>query len=166
MSFKIIVPSTAASLRTRLDVFVLQDVLDRLATDPRDAKATKFSEDLGIAESGLPSDLEHEVSEDLALASRLTHRGLAALRLPSPAIESARSHDRNQFLDGRAKRPAKLEEPVTFFTASVNLPRDTRPQDLVFFFEIPDLSAEMAVGGTGDKRQQRVKQLGHWTSLV
>ena len=166
MGFEIIVPGTAASFGAWLDVFLFQDVLDRLATDSRDAEAAEFSEDLGIAEPGLPSDLEHEVTKDLAFASRLAYGGLAAFRLPSPAVESAWSHDRDQFFDSWAKRQTEFEEPITFFTASVNLLRDSRTKDQVLFLEVADLATQMTVGSTSDERQQRVKQLGHGSSLV
>ena len=95
MSFQIIVPSTPPSLRAWLDVLVLQNVLNRLATDPRDSEAAEFSEDLGVAEPGRSRELEDEVPQHLALASRLTYGGFAAPRFPSPAIESARGDDRD-----------------------------------------------------------------------
>ncbi len=166
MCLQVVIPSSLPSLRAWLDVLVLQNVLDRLSADTRDAQTAEFSEDLRVAEPGLSSDLEHEVTKDLALASRLTYGGLAAFRFPSPAIESTRSHDRDQFLDRSTERQTKLKKPVTFFTASVNLPRDPRTKDLVLFLQITDLAPEMRVGSTGDQGQQRMKQLGHGSSLV
>ena len=95
MSLEVIVPSTAASRRAWLDVLVLQNVLDRLSTDPRDSQAAEFSENLGITKAGLPSDLEYEVAQHLTLTTRLPRRGLARIGLPTPAIESARRHNGN-----------------------------------------------------------------------
>ena len=91
MGLKIVVPSSLATLGAWLNILALQDVLDRLTTDPGDTKAAEFTQNLGIAETGLLGDLNHKVAQHLAFAMRLTNSRLAALGLWPPAVEGAGS---------------------------------------------------------------------------
>ena len=166
MGLKIVVPRSLATLGAWLDLLVLQDVLDRLTTDPGDTKAPEFTKDLGIAEAGLLGDLDHKVSQHLALAMRLSSSRLAVLGLSSPAVEGAGSHDRDQLRNGRVERQSELKQPLALFGPSVNLARDPLSQNLILLFEITDLAAEMTGESTGNECQERVKQLGHGTWLV
>ena len=166
MGLEIVVPGPSASLWARLDIFLLQDVLDRLPADSRNAKAAKFAENLGVAKPGLTGDLEHQLAKRLTFAMRLSDCRFTPLNLPSPTIGSARGHDRDQFGDGRAKRQSKLGQSLALFGAGVNLARNPRAQDLVFFFEVADLAAELRVGCTGDQGQQWMKKFGHGTAVV
>ena len=159
-----VLPSIGCTVWSWSDSFLFENISDCLTTDPFDPQFPNLAKDPGVPEIGGGRDLDHQFSNLSRLP--LTSLGiLLSLGWPAcvsqPPVERAGADNRDQFLDGSANDPPKLDQPLPLFRAGVDHPRKAGAEDLVLFLEELDVLGQLAIGGRSDQGQQGVKKEAH-----
>ena len=86
--------------------------------------------------------------------------GLLA-RLPNPAPQRDRVHDRHQLAETSAELGSELDQPVLFLLGHWHAMGQLRSQDLVLDLQVPDVASQLFLRRTGNQKQQTVVEILH-----
>lgn len=136
----------------------------RLIFDP---ELPEFPDYSCVAEARSFGDLDHQLP-DLSRFSLASLGILVRFRLflLQPAVERGGMDDGDQLLDGPADLLPQGDQFIPFVRSGMNLPLDSRPQDLILRLQKLNVLGQFPIRGRGNQGQEWVENSVHRGMVV
>ncbi len=153
MEFEKLVPSPTTSFGTRLDTFLLEDVLNRRSTDTAHPQFSQFSQNSTITPASFTRQSDDHLTDRFRNAGPSHLFGLSPTVLCSdPTLIGSRMDDRDEFWGARTDSGAQLKQSLSFvlFEEDLFQGNSLAEHDILRFEEIY-LPTEFVFGTPGER---------------